>query len=150
MKWHTKRYAPAQSTPPKKYPFHWKQTRGALPFVGGYQVPSIDSIFHADLTPNTPFFHFRIKFNTNWKYLGKFWEIYKFCSNFNIKFANLGLKITFLHTKWPPFLGIHIKKVFFFFFFLSSHRMTSSLNKILYWKPPTFVLWSALIPCMSL
>ena len=119
--------------------FIWKHTRrGGVHshLLVDIKCLLIDPPFHADLTPNDP--HFPLSYqilHTNWKYLGAlyaFWEIYTFCDNFKIKFANFGLKIAVLHTKWPPFLGIHIKKIFFyliFFFFLSSHRMTPSSVK---------------------
>ena len=80
----------------------------------------IDPLYYADLTPNnppfffsphpmTPFFSTFISIlHTNCKFLHAFWEIYQFCGNFNKKLANLGLKLHFLHTKWPPFLEVHI------------------------------------------
>ena len=145
-----------QSTPPKKYPFHLKTYLG-----GGHshllvdiKCLSIDPPFHADLTPNDPLFPLSYQIlHTNWKYLGAlcaFWEIYTFCSNFKIKFANFGLKIAVLHTKWPPFLGIHIKKIlfvfaFYFIFFLELPQNDPFFSEILYRMPLTFVLQSALI-----
>ena len=115
---------------------------------------SIDPPFHADLTPNDPLFPLSYQIlHTNWKYLGAlcaFWEIYTFCDNFKIKFANFGLKIAVLHTKWPPFLGIHIKKIFFYLKKKCKKKKMLPQNdpffsEILYRMPPTFVLQSALI-----
>ena len=95
--------------------------------------------FHADLTPNDPFFLFRTA-------LCAFWEICTFCGNFNIKLANFGLQIAVLHTKWPPFLGICIKKIFFLLlfyliiFYFELPQNDPFFNEILYRMPPTFVL----------
>ena len=100
--------------------------------------------FHADLTPNDPFFLFRTA-------LCAFWEICTFCGNFNIKLANFGLQIAVLHTKWPPFLGICIKKIFFLLlfyliiFYSELPQNDPFFNEILYQMPPTFVLQSALV-----
>ena len=122
VKWHTKRYALLNQPHQKSTHFIWKHMGEHSHLLVDIKCLSIDPLFHAYLTPNDPLFFFNTNF-TNWKYLGAlcaFWEIYTFCGNFNIKFANFGLKIAVLHTNWPPFLGIHIKKIpvsFFFFFF---------------------------------
>ena len=69
---------------------------------------SIDPLFYADLTPNDPpffpqstpndpFFPFLYQIqHTNCKFLHTscaFWEIYKFCGSFNIKFAKFWLGV---------------------------------------------------------
>ena len=126
VKWHTKRYALLNWPHQKSTHFIWKHTGGALPFVGGYQVPVNRPPFSRLSYTQYPLSLLSYHDFTNWKYLGPlcaFWEIYTFCGNFDIKFANFGLKIAVLHTNWPPFWGIYIKKIpvsfflFLFFFF---------------------------------
>ena len=88
-------------------------------YVGGYQVPVNRPPFCADLTPNYPLFplvqtqwppFFPLSYqilHTNCKLSRasrSFWEMYKFCRNLNIKFANFDLKLHFwTHTENPPF-----------------------------------------------
>ena len=89
---------------------------GALPYVGGYQVPVIRPTFYANLTPYDPIFFYSVQ--TRWPLFSTFvsnltykllffsrafWEvqILQFCGNF-------------LHTEWPPCLGVHTKKTPFF------------------------------------
>ena len=96
--------------------------RGALPYVGGYQVPdNRPPLLRRSYTQWPPF-----KFPLSYQILQiashAFWEICK-----------IWLEVAFWHTtgKWPPFFGVHVKKIpplfFFFFFFLSPHRMTPLL-----------------------
>ena len=85
----------------------------------------------------TPFFPLLYQIlHTNCKFscgLCAFWEIYKFCGNFNTKFANFGLKLHSLHTKWPPFLGVHNKKIKYF---RAQTEWPSFFNEILHRMPP--------------
>ena len=102
-----------------KTPVNWEQNSnlsleclkpGALPYVDEYRVPVNRPLFHAELTPNdppfflsphpkTPFFYFRIKFYIQianfCAFRANFEKSTNFCGNFNIKFANSGLKLHF-------------------------------------------------------
>ena len=88
---------------------------------------SIDPLFYADLTPNdppsffsphpmTPFFPLLYQIlHTNCKFSHAFWEIYKFCGNSNIRFANFGLKLHFCTLNDSHFWESTSKKILFFF-----------------------------------
>ena len=98
----------------------------ALPYVGGYQVPvNRPPFFTPILHPMTPFFiqstpndplfsTFCIKFYikvANFCALRAHFEKFNdFCCNFNKKNCKFCLEIAFLHTEWPPFLRVHIRK----------------------------------------
>ena len=127
---------------------------------GGHSHMSVDikclltdpPLFYTDLTPNdppfflsphpmTPFFPLSYQFlHTNCKCLcasRAFWEIYKFCSNFNIRFAKFGLKLHFCTLNDPQFWESTSKRSHFF----GAHTEWSPFfNKILHPMPPTFVL----------
>ena len=82
-------FAPQNLWPPPKDSL--RSSRGALPYVGGYQVPVNRPLFYTDLTPNDPFFlfslhpmtpffstfvsNFYIKSANFWRALRAFWEI---------------------------------------------------------------------------
>ena len=125
---------------------------GALPYVGGYQVPVNRPPFYTNLIPNdspfflnphpvTPIFLLTYQIlHTNCKFLRTshaFWKLYKFCGNFNIKFSNFGLKMHFCPLNDPHFWESTSKKSTFW----SPHWMTPFFNKIVHWMPPNFVLW---------
>ena len=95
-----------------------KTLQGALPYVGGYQVPVIYPPFlRRSYTQWPPFFHsihtqwllfFFFFLHTNCKFLcasHAFWEIQQFCGNFNIKFANFWMKLHFCKLNDTHFLG---------------------------------------------
>ena len=66
-------------------------------------------------TPNDPFFPLSYQIlHTNCKFscdLHAFREIYKFCSNFNKKNANFGLKLHLCTLNYPHFWGSTSKKI---------------------------------------
>ena len=68
--------------------------------------------------PMTPFFPLLYQIlQTNCKFLHAwctFWEIYQFCGNFNIKFANFGLKLHFCLLNDPKFWKSNSEKIPFF------------------------------------
>ena len=83
-------------------------------------LSTIHPLFYANLTPNdppfsfsphpvTPFSFFPLSYqilHTNSKFLHAlhaFWEIYKFCGNFNIKLSNFDLKLHFCTLNDPHF-----------------------------------------------
>ena len=101
---------------------------GALPYVGEYQVLNTtpfydnltlnsDPVFPSDHTQWPPFFPLSFQIlhtNCNFSRASRaFWEIYKFCSTFYIKFAKFGLKLHFCTLNDPHF------------FFLSPHQKRS-------------------------
>ena len=67
--------------------------------------------------------------------LRAFWEIYKFCGNFNIKFANFGLKLHFSHWMTPIFGSPHQKRSIFWGGG-SPHGMTPFFQRIIHWMLP--------------
>ena len=90
------------------------------------------TLFFPQSTPSDPFISLSYQILlTNCKFSRTscaFWEIYRFCSFF----CKFWLKVEFLHTEWPPFLRVHIKKDLIFLestsktipFFWRPHRMT--------------------------
>ena len=98
---------------------------GALPYVGGYQVPvNRPPFFTPILHPMTPFFY---SVHIQWP------PFFQFCIKFYIKSANFCALCThfeksndfvailtenlqilpwncILHAEWPPFLWVHTKK----------------------------------------
>ena len=127
--------------------------RGALPYVGGYQVPVNRPLFFTPiLHPMTPFFY---SVHTQWP------PFFHFCIKFYIKSANLcalrahfeklndfvailkeNLQILpwnciFAHWMTPIFGSPHQKSPHFF----GAHTEWSpSFDEILHWMPPIFVL----------
>ena len=146
---------------------------GALPYVGGYQVPVKRPLFYADPTPkdllffiqSTPsdplFFHFCVKFYikiANFSALRAHFE--KNSGNFNRKFANFALKFHFSTLNDPHFWESTSKKPPCFwcphwmtpFFwrnvtpnapYFRSPVGTSTL--LSYLRPPPGVLWNVRI-----
>ena len=114
---------------------------GALPYVGGYQVPvnrppflrrsytQWPPFFYSVHTQWPPFFHFCIKFYikiANFCALRAHFEKFNdFCGNFNRKFASFALKLHFCTLNephfWestsekPPFFGAHWHRMTPFF-----------------------------------
>ena len=118
--------------------FPWVYTRGALPYVGGYQVPVnrppfftptlhlMTPFFHSVHTQWPPFFHFCIKFYIKIANFCALRAHFEKCNDFvTILTKNLQIlpwNCTFAH--WmTPISGSPRQKSphFFFFFFFDAH-----------------------------
>ena len=97
--------------------------------------------------PLTPFFPLLYQIlHENCKYFARFARILRNLTilwQFWQKICQFYLEIAFLHTEWPPFLGVHTKKgphfFFPFFFFWCPHRMIPFFNEMLHWTPPIII-----------
>ena len=124
---------------------------GALPCVGGYQVPvnrppfftpilhPMTPFFYSVHTQWPPFFHFCIKFYiqiANFCALRAYFEKFNyFCGNFNRKFANFALKLHFCTLNNPHFWESTSEKPPFVW---CPHRMTPFFRRNLTPNAPYF------------
>ena len=118
----------------------YTKSPGALPYVGGYQVPVIRPPFYADLRPNDPFL-----FSPHPMAL-----FFHFCSIFYIQIANFQMfcarfEIEVSHCifaqRMTPILAVFwestTKKIPFSW---CLHEMTTFFDEIFHRMPPSFDL----------